>query len=128
MNGVFFMAPRAAGPFGVYVKEMILWAEGVAFQMTQELSYALPLLCLFGVAVQIWPNRFGVLGAPEARKGWAAVMAVIWLFAAANFLLLFYVWKYHSRQEGFGFFFLAAYLGPSLILSLIWLALRLRLR
>lgn len=51
-------------------------------------------------------------------------MVAVWMFAAVSVLLLYYVWKYHSRLEGFGFFFLVGYLGPSMILSLVWLVIQ----
>ncbi|MGS1009201.1 hypothetical protein [Achromobacter anxifer] len=104
--------------------EVIVGVEGVTFQLAHDLTYALPLLCLFGIAVQIWPSRFGVLGSPGALRYWAAGMVAVWMLAAVNVLLLYYVWKYHSRLEGFGFFFLVGYLGPSMVLSLVSLVIR----
>lgn len=105
----------------------MIWSADMAFQTAQALVYALPLVCLFGVAVQAWPGRFGVLGSSASRKAFAFVMIAVWLFAIAGALLLNHVTENYSRSYGFLLLSFLVYLVPSMILSLIGLIVRYKL-
>jgi len=107
---------------------LILWSAEMAFRTAQALMYALPLVCLFGVAVQAWPGKFGVLGSSASRKTFSVVMIAVWLFAIAGALLLNHVTENYSRSYGFLVLSFLVYLGPSMILSLIGGIVRYKVR
>ncbi|MGB3436597.1 hypothetical protein [Achromobacter sp.] len=107
---------------------LILWSAEMAFRTAQALMYALPLVCLFGVAVQARPGRFGVLGSSAARRAFSFVMIAVWPFAIAGALLLNHVTENYSRSYGFLLLSFLVYLGPSMILSLIGGIVRYRVR
>jgi len=110
------------------VRELVIGVTDMALQTALALAYALPVVCLVGIAVHVWPQHFGVLGAAAARKGFAALMWAVWLFAIAGFLLLYFVSQNYARSYGYGFIPFAMWVGPSLILSLIGLVVRHKVR
>lgn len=110
------------------MREFLIWAADTAFQTAYALVYVLPLVCAVGIAVHVWPRRFGVLGSLASRTGFAIVMAAVWLLAIVGGGLLFYVSQNYSREHGFVLIALIAYMAPSLILSLIGLILRYKTR
>ncbi|WP_175212628.1 hypothetical protein [Achromobacter aegrifaciens] len=107
--------------------DLMLWSAEKAFRTAQASMYALPLVCLFGVAVQAWPGRFGVLGSSASRRAFSFVMIAVWLFAMGA-LLLNHVTENYSRSYGFLLLSFLAYLGPSMILSLIGGIVRYKMR
>ncbi|WP_088157415.1 hypothetical protein [Achromobacter xylosoxidans] len=108
--------------------DLMLWSAERAFRTAQALMYALPLVCLLGVAVQAWPGRFGVLGSSASRRAFSFVMIAVWLFAIAGALLLNHVTENYSRSYGFLLLSFLVYLGPSMILSLIGGIVRYKMR
>ncbi|MGS1110097.1 hypothetical protein ACVCNH_27885 [Achromobacter anxifer] len=110
------------------MREFLIWAADMAFQTAYALVYVLPLVCVVGIAIHVWPRRFGALGSSASRKGLAIVMTAVWLLAIVGIFLLFYVSRSYSREHGFVLVAFLAYMAPSLVLSLIGLVVRYKTR